>query len=43
LCSTSITNLSASLGLQTANQNSNKTFWLIVEYFSPFASSWDSC
>jgi hypothetical protein len=42
-CSTSITNLSASLGLKTANQNSNKLFLLIVEYFSPFASSWDSC
>jgi hypothetical protein len=26
LCSTSITNLSASLGLQTANRNSNKMF-----------------
>jgi hypothetical protein len=43
LCSTSITNLSASLGLQTANQNLKKMFWLIVEYVSPFASSWDSC
>jgi hypothetical protein len=43
LHTTSITNMSASLGLQTANQNSNKTFWLIVEYFSPFTSSWDSC
>ncbi len=43
LRSTSITNLSASLGLQTANRNSNEMFWLIVEYFSPFASSWDSC
>ncbi len=42
LRSTSIINLSASLGLQTANRNSNKTCWLIVEYFSPFASSWDS-
>ncbi len=41
--STGITNLSASLGLQTANRNSNETFWLIVEYFSFFASSWDSC
>ncbi len=35
--------LPAGLGLRTANQNSNKMFWLIVEYFSPFASSWDSC
>jgi hypothetical protein len=35
--------LPAGLGLQTANRNSNKVFWLIVKYFSPFASSWDSC
>jgi hypothetical protein len=35
--------LPAGLGLRTANRNSNKMFWLIVEYFSPFASSWDSC
>jgi hypothetical protein len=43
LHSSSITNLSASLGLQTVNQNSNKMFWLIVKYFSPFAFSLDSC
>ncbi len=29
--------------MQTANRNSKEMFWLIVEYLSPFASSWDSC
>jgi hypothetical protein len=40
---TSLKELPAGLVLQTANRNSNKMFLLIVEYFSPFASNWDSC
>jgi len=34
--------LPAGLSLRTANRESNEMCWLVVEYFSPFASSWDS-